>query len=229
MSQRVAVSEVESRSTAGFFAQVYFLMGVGLLITAAVSTWISTDVQMLLSIARNPWVGFGLFIIQIVIVVSISRQITNLNPGAALLLFLLYAALTGASITWIFLYYSVGQIASVFWVTTGTFFISSLAGMVLRIDLTKSGGILFMLLLGWTIVWIFGAFFFPGSNFNWMLNFVGIALFVGLTAWDTAALKEFAKTEGQTRSGLVVLGALKLYLDFINLFLLILRASQRNR
>lgn len=229
MSQNVAMSESQSQSNVGFFAQVYFLMSVGLLITAVVSTWISTDMQVLLSIALNPWVGFGLFIIQIVVVVGISQQISRLNPGTALILFLFYSALTGASITWIFLYYDIGQIASVFWVTMGTFFISSVAGMILRIDLTKSGGILFMLLAGWTIVWIFGAFFFPGSNFNWMLNFVGIALFVALTAWDTAVLKEFAKTDGQTRSGLVVLGALKLYLDFINLFLLLLRASSRNQ
>jgi FtsH-binding integral membrane protein len=102
-------------------------------------------------------------------------------------------------------------------------------GFVIKIDLAKTGGILFMLLCGWMLAWFFSFFFYPNSNFNWTLNFIGIALFVGLTAWDTAALKAMALQldDHPARGGLMVLGALKLYLDFINLFLLMLRASNR--
>ncbi|NJN54558.1 MAG: Bax inhibitor-1/YccA family protein [Anaerolineae bacterium] len=148
---------------------------------------------------------------------------------AAALLFLVYAALTGLTLSTIFLVYSQAQISSVFWITAGTFLITSLVGFVIKIDLAKTGGILFMLLCGWSLAWIMSFIFWPDSNFNWTLNFVGIALFVGLTAWDTAALKVMAQQldTHPARGGLMVLGALKLYLDFINLFLLLLRASNR--
>jgi len=212
-------------------AQVYLMMSIGLLVTALVSTWVTTNLQLLWRISTNPWIGFGLFILQIMIVVALSAKVMDISPGAAALLFLIYAALTGLTISSIFLIYSSQQIASVFWITAGTFFVTSIVGFVIKLDLAKAGGILFMLLCGWSLAWLFSLLFWPSSTFNWTLNFLGIALFVGLTAWDTAALKEMAKQleTHPARGGLMVLGALKLYLDFINLFLLLLRASSRNR
>lgn len=229
MARAVQKSTVSDTRVARFMAQVYLLMAAGLVITALVSTWVSTNLELLWRISTNPWIAWGLFLVQIFIVVALSASVMRLNPGVAALLFFVYAALTGLTISTIFLIYSQQQIASVFWITAGTFLVTSIVGLVIKIDLAKSGGILFMLLCGWSLAWIFSLIFWPDSNFNWTLNFIGIALFVGLTAWDTAALKAMALQldNHPARGGLMVLGALKLYLDFINLFLLLLRASNR--
>ena len=229
MTRAVQTSAVSDTRVARFMAQVYLLMAAGLIITALVSTWVSTNLELLWRISTNPWIGWGLFLLQIFIVVALSASVMRLNPGVAALLFFVYAALTGFTISTIFLIYSQQQIASVFWITAGTFLVTSIVGFVIKIDLAKTGGILFMLLCGWTLAWIFSLIFWPDSNFNWTLNFLGIALFVGLTAWDTAALKVMAQQldNHPARGGLMVLGALKLYLDFINLFLLLLRAANR--
>ena len=230
MAQAVQVGKVDESRVRSFIAQTYFLMAIGLLVTALVSTWVSTNLELLWRISTNPWIAFGLFIIQIIVVIAISAKVMDLNAGVAALLFLFYAALTGLTISTIFLVYTQELIASVFWITAGTFFISSLVGFVLKIDLAKTGGIIFMLLCGWSLAWIFSLIFSPNSSFNWTLNFIGIALFVGLTAWDAAAIKAMAQQldDHPARGGLIVLGALKLYLDFINLFLLLLRAASRN-
>lgn len=229
MAQAVQTTPVSDTRVARFMAQVYLLMAVGLVITAVVSTWVTTNLELLWKISTNPGIAWGLFLLQIIIVVALSASVMRMNPGAAALLFLVYAALTGLTLSTIFLVYSQAQISSVFWITAGTFLITSLVGFVIKIDLAKTGGILFMLLCGWSLAWIMSFIFWPDSNFNWTLNFVGIALFVGLTAWDTAALKVMAQQldTHPARGGLMVLGALKLYLDFINLFLLLLRASNR--
>ncbi|MCP4360618.1 MAG: Bax inhibitor-1/YccA family protein [Chloroflexi bacterium] len=228
-AQAVQTGTVSEPRVLRFMAQIYLLMSVGLLITALVSTWVSTNPRLLLRLNTSPGLAFGLFIIQIVIVIALSAKIMDMNTGAAALLFFFYAALTGLTISFIFLIYTSEQISSVFWITAGTFFITSLVGFILKIDLAKTGGILFMLLCGWSLAWLFSIIFSPASNFNWTLNFIGIALFVGLTAWDTAALKKMGQQldTHPARGGLIVLGALKLYLDFINLFLLLLRASSR--
>ena len=228
-AQAVQANTVSESRVRSFIAQTYLLMAIGLLVTAIVSTWVSTNLELLWKISTSPWIAFSLFMLQIVIVVALSAKIMDLSTGAAALLFFAYAALTGVTISTIFLLYSNESIASVFWITAGTFFISSVAGFIFKIDLAKTGGILFMLLTGWTLAWIFSIIFSPGSSFNWTLNFIGIAIFVGLTAWDAAAIKNMAQKldSHPARGGLIVLGALKLYLDFINLFLLILRATNR--
>jgi uncharacterized protein len=229
MTHAIQTSAVNETRVARFMAQIYLLMSIGLVITALVSTWVTTNLELLWRISTNLWIAWGLFLVQIFIVVALSATVSRLNPGVAALLFFFYAALTGLSLSSIFLIYTQEQIASVFWITAGTFFVTSLVGLVIKIDLAKTGGILFMLLCGWTLAWFFSWLFWPDSNFNWTLNFIGIALFVGLTAWDTAALKTMAEQldSHPARGGLIVLGALKLYLDFINLFLLLLRASRR--
>jgi FtsH-binding integral membrane protein len=229
MTHATQAASVSDTRVHRFLAQVYLLMAAGLVVTALVSTWVSANLELLWKISTNPWIAWGLFLLQIFIVVALSASVMRLNPGVAALLFFVYAALTGLTISTIFLIYSQQQIASVFWITAGTFLVTSLVGLVIKIDLAKSGGILFMLLCGWSLAWLFSWLFWPDSNFNWTLNFIGIALFVGLTAWDTAALKAMAQQleSHPARGGMIVLGALKLYLDFINLFLLLLRASNR--
>lgn len=211
-----------------FLAQVYLVMSLGLVVTALVATWVSTNVRLLLRIAADPWFAFGLFIIQIMIVVTLSRAAMHMKPAVAALLFFLYSALTGLTISSIFLVYSEETIAYVFWITAGTFLVTSLFGLLFKRDLSAAGNTLFMLLLGWITAWFF-SWLFPFSSMNWLLTFLGIALFVGLTAHDTQKLKQIGAQLGEhpAGNGLAVLGALTLYLDFVNLFLLILRASRR--
>jgi FtsH-binding integral membrane protein len=153
----------------------------------------------------------------------------RLSPGVALLLFIFYSALTGLSISSIFIYYSRSTIAYTFWVAAGMFLFSSVVGLFIKRDLSGAGLFLLLALMGWTFG-LFLTWIFPFSaGFNQLMNFSGILLFAALTVWDTQRLKQLAKElEGrQGMGGLVIVGALALYLDFINLFLLLLRTSRR--
>jgi FtsH-binding integral membrane protein len=221
----IPASEVRINS---FLARVYLLMSLGLAVTGVVAYLVSQNINLLIRLNTNPWLAWGLFIVQIVVVSVLVARVTSLSPGAAAIIFLGYAALTGLSIATIFLVYSQEDISSVFLLTAGTFFITSLAGLVLKRDMSGSGHWLFMLLAGWTLAW-FLSWLFPFSNIGWALNYVGIALFVGLTAWDAQQLRAIGEKVGDSRetAGLVAVGALRLYLDYINLFLLLLRASRR--
>lgn len=228
MVQTEAVGTVSETRINSFMAQVYLLMSVGMIITALVASWVTNSLSLQYALISRPMLSFGLFILQILIVVALSAAVMRLSPVVAALLFLLYAALTGLVISSIFLVYSEEQIASVFWVSAGMFLLMSMVGLITKRDLSGAGGILLMLLLGWIVAWFF-SFLFNLSEVNWALTFIGIALFAGLTAWDTQRLKEMGQQldEHPAKGGMAVLGALTLYLDFINLFLLMLRASRR--
>lgn len=228
MSHAAAATPATEARVNRFLAQVYLIMSLGLVVTALVATWVSTNMQLLLRFAADPWFAFGLFIIQIIIVITLSGAAMRLKPAVAGLIFLLYSALTGLTLSSIFLVYTQEQISYVFWITAVTFLATSLFGLLTKRDLSAAGNTLFMLLLGWTVAWFF-SWLFPFSNANWLLTFLGIALFVGLTAHDTQKLKRIGAQLGEhpAGNGLAVLGALTLYLDFINLFLLMLRVSRR--
>jgi FtsH-binding integral membrane protein len=228
MAHAAAVTPATEVRVNRFLAQVYLIMALGLVVTALVATWVSTNVRLLFRIAADPWFAFGLFIIQIMVVAALSAAAMRLKPAVAALLFLFYSALTGLTISSIFVVYDQEQIAYVFWITAGTFLVTSLFGLLFKRDLSAAGNVLFMLLVGWIIAWFF-SWLFPFSEINWLLTFLGIALFVGLTAHDTQKLKQIGAQLGKHPAGgrLAVLGALTLYLDFINLFLLMLRASRR--
>jgi FtsH-binding integral membrane protein len=228
MAQATAIAPVSEVRINRFMAQVYLIMAIGLVVTGLTATWTSNELGRMINLAMRPGFAFGLFILQVLIVVALSAAAMRMNPGVAFLLFLFYSGLTGVTISSIFLVYTEEHIAQVFWITAGTFFLTSLVGLVLRRDMSSYGGLLFMLLIGWMIAWIF-SWLFPYSVFNWGLTYIGIALFVGLTAYDTQRLKQIgSQMDGHpARGGLAVLGALTLYLNFINLFLLILRARNR--
>lgn len=228
MAQAGTVSTVSESRINIFMGQVYLLMSVGMIVTALVATWVTNSLNLQYALISSPMLSFGLFILQVIIVVALSAAVMRLSPAVAALLFLVYAALTGLVISSIFLVYSEEQIASVFWVSAGMFLLMSLVGLITKRDLSGAGGILLMLLLGWIVAWFF-SFLFNLSEVNWALTFIGIALFAGLTAWDTQRLKEMGQQldDHPAKGGMAVLGALTLYLDFINLFLLMLRASRR--
>jgi uncharacterized protein len=210
-------------------ALVYLVMALGLAITAVVSRSVSTNPEFMKRILYNPWFAFGLFLIQIFVVVAISGAVMRLSPGVAFLLFLVYSALTGLAISAIFIYYSNSTIAYTFWVTAGMFLFASVIGLVIRRDLSGLGMFLLLALAGW-MFGLFLTWFFPfARGLNQLMNFSGILLFAALTVWDTQRLKQMTSELQGSKSmgGIVVIGALALYLDFINLFLLLLRTSRR--
>lgn len=228
MAKANTVQTSSTDTVSRFIARVYLVMSLGLVVTAIVAGWVTGNMNLMIRVATNPWLAWGLFIVQIILVVALSNAVMRMNPGVAFLLFILYAALTGVTLSTLFLVYTQEEIASVFWFTAGTFLLTSLVGLVTKRDLSGAGNVLLMLLIGWMLAWVV-SWFLPSSSFNWALNFIGIALFVGLTAYDTNRLKQIGAQVGShpARGGLVVIGALSLYLDFINLFLLLLRASRR--
>jgi uncharacterized protein len=229
MAQAKAIHATSTVRFNRFLALVYLVMAVGMTITALVSTAVSTNVELMKRILFYPWFTFGLFLLQIVIVVMLGAAVTRMSPGVAFLLFLLYSALTGLAISSIFIYYSQTTIAYTFWVTAGMFLFSSVVGLFIKGDMSNVGRFLMLALLGWMFGWIFVLFFPLSPGLNQAMNFTGILLFAGLTVWDTNRLKVLSsQLEGkQGMGGLVVIGALALYLDFINLFLLLLRSSRR--
>jgi uncharacterized protein len=229
MAQARAVAAPRAINVPRFLALVYLVMAVGMAVTALVATSVSTNPELMRKILYNSWFAFGLFMLQIIVVVAISAAVMRLSPAAAFLLFLFYSALTGVSLSAIFIYYSQSTIAYTFWVAAGMFLFASVIGMFIKQDLSGLGMFLLLALAGWTFG-LFLTWFFPfAKGLNQLMNFSGILLFAALTVWDTQQLKQLAaELEGrQGMGGIVVIGALKLYLDFINLFLLLLRTSRR--
>lgn len=229
MAQARAVPAASQVRVNRFLALVYLVMAAGMAITALVSTSVSTNPALMKRILFDPWFTFGLFLIQILVVVWLSAAVMRLSPVVALLLFLFYSALTGLSLSAIFIYYSQSTIAYTFWVTAGMFLFGSIVGFFIRGDMSGVGRFLMLALLGWLFGWIFVWIFPRSPGLNQLMNFSGILLFAGLTVWDTNRLKKLStQLEGkQGMGGLVIIGALTLYLDFINLFLLLLRTSRR--
>jgi FtsH-binding integral membrane protein len=230
MAQARAISPAKTEVRFNrFLALVYLVMAAGMAVTAWVATSVSTNEELMRRILFNPWFTFGLFMLQVIVVVWLSAAVMRMSAGMAFLLFLLYSALTGLSLSAIFIYYSQSTIAYTFWVTAGMFLFGSLVGFFIKGDMSAVGRFLMLALLGWLFGWIFVLFFPFSQGLNQLMNFTGILLFAGLTVWDTNRLKQLSvELEGkQGMGGLVVIGALALYLDFINLFLLLLRTSRR--
>jgi FtsH-binding integral membrane protein len=213
------------------FSQVYLLMTLGLVVTALVAAWVSTSPTLLRLIYANVWIPLGLFVVQIILVVVLTAAITRLSTSAAVAIFLGYAALLGMTLSAIFLVYTDASIATTFFVTAGPFGAMSIFGFVTKRDLTKLGSLLLMLLIGLVLASVVNMFL-NSETIYWIITYVGIAIFVGLIAYDTQKIKRMAASgfaNGRQRGSLVVMGALALYLDFINLFLMLLRIFGRSR
>jgi len=212
-----------------FLASVYLVMSLGMAITALVATSVSQNEALMKRILFDPWFTFGIFMLQIIVVVWLSSAVMRMSSIAAFLLFLFYSALTGLALSSIFIYYGKLTVSYTFWLAAGMFLFSSVVGFFIKGDLSGVGRFLMLSLLGWLFGWIFVIFFPHSPGLNQVMNFTGIMLFAALTVWDTNRLKQLSsQLEGkQGMGGLVVIGALALYLDFINLFLLLLRTSRR--
>lgn len=208
---------------AAFMTQVYGWMSIALLITATVSIWVASSPAILELVFGNRIVFYGLLIGQVLMVMSLSAAIQRLSAQMATALFIGYAIMNGLTLACIFLLYTGGSIASTFFVTAGTFGAMSAYGYFTKRDLTSLGGFLLMALIG---------LFWHNETLYWISTYAGVLIFVGLTAYDTQKIKEmYAIGNAGTEEGrkVAVMGALRLYLDFINMFLYLLRLFGRRR
>jgi uncharacterized protein len=209
-------SDVERR----FMASVYRWMTLGLLVTAGVAFYVASTPSVLQVVIGNRAVFWGLVIAQFGLVITLSAAVNKLSAGVAGALFLLYSALTGATISVVLLAYTGASVASAFAVTAGTFLAMSVYGTVTKKDLTSWSSFLFMGLIGVVIASVVNIFM-KSSMISWVISAAAVVVFTGLTAYDTQRLRRMAAA-GANVAALPVNGALALYLDFINLFLSIL-------
>src|SRR5262245_19299311 len=207
-----------------FLGQVYAWMAAGLLVTSAVAAYTASAPSVLNLIFGNPLTIWVLFIAQIGLVIGLSAAIDRLAPGAAVALFVAYAALNGLTLSAIFLVYTYTSISQAFLATAATFLVMSLYSATTKRDLSTAGNLLVMALIGFVIGSIVNLFW-ANSALYWVLTYLGIAIFIGLTAYDTQQIKQMSQQaqNDDTARRLAIIGALRLYLDFINLFLLLLR------
>jgi FtsH-binding integral membrane protein len=210
-----------------FVRSVYNWMAIGLGLTGIVAFYIVNSPSIMQLIIGNQLIFFGLIIGELALVFSISARGHKMQASTATALFVLYAALNGATLSVIFLAYTKSSIASTFFICAGTFVACSIYGWTTKRDLTSFGGFLFMGLIGIIIASLVNLFL-RSSAMYMIISYIGVFVFVGLTAYDTQKIKNMALTQpagleaGAVRKG-AILGALSLYLDFINLFLMLLR------
>lgn len=203
--------------------RVYVNMTLALVVTAVISLFCANSIGYLSFMAANSWFMWVLIIAEFGIVIGVSAGINKLSTPTASLLFYLFAAINGMLLSPIFLVYTGTSIAKTFFITAGTFAAMSVYGYCTNRDLTKFGNILFMALIGLIIASLVNIFV-GSSTLGWIISIAGVLIFVGLTAWDTQQIKRMAAIAPDDTVGrLAVLGALSLYLDFINLFLYLLR------
>jgi len=208
-----------------YITKVYNWMALALLATGLIAYFTASSAQMTSLIFSSKLVFYGLLIGELLLVIYLTRSIQKLSQNTAMWMFMLYAVLNGLTMSVIFLVYTSGSIASTFFVTAGTFAAMSLYGYTTKKDLTSIGNIAMMGLIGIIIASIVNMFL-KSDMMSYIITYLGVAIFVGLTAYDTQKLKEigargFENHESMEKSA--IMGALTLYLDFINLFLFLLR------
>lgn len=210
-----------------YVRSVYNWMCLGLALTGSVAFYVSTSETMLRLVFGNTLIFFGLIIAELAIVFSISGMVNRMSAGTATTLFVMYSALNGVTLSFIFLAYARASIVSIFFICSATFLVCSIYGWMTRRDLTSWGGFLMMGLIGIIIASLVNMFI-RSSAVTMITGYIGVIVFVGLTAYDTQKLKSMAMAQPDGLDGAVIrkgaiLGALSLYLDFINLFLMLLR------
>lgn len=211
------------RYVAGVMRKVYGKMTLGLLATAITSFLVLSSpalLSVLFSSTATIWI---LFAVELGLVIYLSARIDKLSTGTATALFYAYSILNGVALTPIFLAYTGVSIATTFAITAGTFGAMTIFGYVTRQDLSKIGSYLFMALIGLIVCFLVNLIL-KSSMFDLLISCAGVLIFVGLTAWDTQAIKRMSAEADPSMVGkIATMGALTLYLDFINLFLHLLR------
>ena len=212
-----------------FLRGVYGWMAAGLAITAVTAFLVAATPALVYAIATNRLLFWGIIIAQLGIVFGLSARAQHLAPATASLLFIVYSALTGLTMSVILLAYTGESVATTFMVTSGMFGALAFYGTVTRRDLSGWGSFLFMGLIGVVLASVVGLFW-QNDMLQFLISFIGVIVFTGLTVYDAQRLKAMALAtpSGQIGSYQIV-GALTLYLDFINLFLFLLRFTGSRR
>ena len=210
---------------AAFMSKVYTWMSGGLAITGLIAMYVASIEGIELMLFENRMLFYGLIIGQFLLVGYLIARINKVSAQTAGIIFTGYAALNGVTLSVVFIMYTSASIASTFFVTAGTFAIMSIYGYYTKKDLTSWGNLLFMALIGVIIASVVN-FFMQSEMMYWLITYAGVLVFVGLTAYDTQKIKRMSTaneigSEGEAKSAIV--GALMLYLDFINLFILLMR------
>jgi len=205
-------------------AKVYMYMFLGLLVTGITSFYVSTSEWLLTAIFTNIYIFYGLIIAELLLVVILSAAIRKMSFAAALFSFFLYAFINGLTLSVVFLVYAASSVFSVFFVSCAVFGSMSLIGYTTKKDLTKLGSLCMMGLLGIIIAGIVNIFI-QNDSFSFIVTVVGLLIFIGLTAYNTQKIKTNLMTlsDPELIKKASVMGALSLYLDFINIFLRLLR------
>ncbi len=196
---------------------------MGLAITGVIAYGVAGS-EFSYKLATSPFLYFGLFIVQIAIVFGLSAAINRIPSGVAIGAFFLYSALTGLTFSILFMVFTGASIASTFLICAGMFAGVSVFGYVTKMDLSKFGTYLFMALIGIILASVVNIFL-KSPMMNWIISIAGVLVFTGLTAYDTQKIKQMSQTtdfDSEQGKKAAVIGALALYLDFINLFMFLL-------
>lgn len=216
----------EKTAQSVLFRNVYTWMALALVITGAVAMYMAKSMTLLSMIMQNSLLFWGILIAELGVVWYLSARIHRISFTSATLLFILYSILNGATLSMIFLIYTMSSIATTFFVTAGTFGVMALFGYVTKKDLTRLGSLCFMGIIGIIIASLVNIFL-QNSMMEMIISYIGVLLFVGLTAYDSQKIKRLLMQDGveinETTQKIALLGAMTLYLDFINLFLYLLR------
>ena len=211
---------------------VYLWMTAGLALTGVVAFWLSGNVSLMRGLVSNSVLFFGLIIGEFALVMYLSARIMKMSAGAATLAFALYAFLNGITLSVIFLAYTGVTISLAFFTTAGTFGAMSLYAMTTKKDLSGMGHYLTMGVMGIIVVSVIN-FFVKSPAIYYLISYAGVAVFLGLTAYDTQKILSWSNRAGSVSEDeyikISIMGALKLYLDFINIFLFMLRIFGRRR
>lgn len=229
------IRERESIASLAFpslMRKVYVWMTLALVITGFTAYGVATSPGIITALLTNRMLSIGLVIAEFALVFYISARINRMSLTTATLLFVLFSVLNGAMLSSIFIVYTMRSIASVFFITAGTFAAMAAIGCFTKTDLSPIGRFLFMALIGLIIATLVNVFFVKSGNFNLILSYVGVLIFVGLTAYDSQRIKKMlimADDVNEEAQKIALLGSLTLYLDFINLFIYMLRIFGSSR
>ena len=216
-------AEVPAERVTAFLQKVYGWMFAGLAITAFVALAVAGSPTLLRHIFSNQFLYIGLIVGELALVFYLSARVETLAPNVAMGLFMIYSALNGVTLSFILLVYTGESIATTFLVTAGMFGALALYGSTTKRSLAGAGQFFFMGLIGLVLASIVGLFW-QSDALQFLISTIGVIVFTGLTAYDAQRLKLMAATVPESQSGsYAVVGALALYLNFINLFLMLLR------
>jgi FtsH-binding integral membrane protein len=234
MAEQISVPKPRAEVLVNDYVRsVYNWMFIGLALTGFVAFYVSTNETIMRLVFSNRFIFFGLILAELAMVFAIAGMVNRMNAMTASALFVIYSILNGVVLSFIFLAYTRASIFSTFFICAATFLACSIYGWITKRDLTSLGGFLFMGLIGIIIASVVN-WFIRSNAMTMIISYIGVFVFVGLTAYDTQKIKNMALAQPAGLDGAVIrkgaiLGALSLYLDFINLFLMLLRIFGQSR